>query len=167
MRIKVLGCGNVLAGDDGVGLAVVKELKKRFPLLAGRVEIYEAGMPGLSLLELMIDTDKVILVDAVIGSPPGTVIQFDAEELFRNGEQSTGYLHAAGLRTSLAFAKKVIPLRMPHEIKIIGIKISQPVEWKNDLSPLAATAVPLAMSMVLDELGELDCHDIDAAAPVE
>lgn len=79
-RIYVIGCGNLYASDDAVGLHVVRSLKEcQLPV---GVKVIEAGCPGLNLLDLWEGADKVIIVDAVkSGSEPGTVHCFDASFL--------------------------------------------------------------------------------------
>ena len=52
MSVKIIGCGSQLAGDDAVGLLAIRELKLRLASVGG-VEAFEAGTPGLSLLDLM------------------------------------------------------------------------------------------------------------------
>jgi Ni,Fe-hydrogenase maturation factor len=75
MNVLVVGVGNILMGDDGVGVRVVHEISRRFHLPEG-VEILDGGTSGLELLSYFSDRELVIIVDAVkSGLPPGTVVK--------------------------------------------------------------------------------------------
>ena len=79
-RILVIGCGNLLAADDGIAIHVAKSLKK-YPL-PPHVEIIEAGCPGLDALRLWEGEQKVIIIDAVkSGAVPGTVHVFNSDDV--------------------------------------------------------------------------------------
>lgn len=150
-RVVVLGCGNVLAGDDGVGVAVIRKLdRERLP---ENVEVLEAGAPGLSLVEMMLGADRVILVDAFLGgASPGRVKRYPEEELppvTYHGGQS----HGVGLREALAWARLSLPGRFPAEVVVIGVEIRRPSRWHEGLSPPVAAAVDEAVAAVLAEIG--------------
>ncbi len=77
--IRIIGLGNVLAGDDGVGILAARRLKARLgkqqaDLVEVQVEVIEAELVGLEVLDLMEGADVVMLVDAArSGHPPGTL----------------------------------------------------------------------------------------------
>ncbi|MFP3946925.1 MAG: hydrogenase maturation protease, partial [Archaeoglobaceae archaeon] len=75
MKIAVIGIGNILLGDEGVGVRIVEELRKSD--LPENVEVHDGATSGIALLNFLVDKDKVIIVDAVKGGEePGTVYQF-------------------------------------------------------------------------------------------
>src|SRR5664280_160444 len=75
--LLVIGCGNLLASDDGVGIEIVRRLQEME--LPQGVQIVEAGTPGLQLLDIWEKAEQVIIVDAVrSGEPVGTIHCFDA-----------------------------------------------------------------------------------------
>ena len=79
--VLVLGLGNVLLGDDGLGAAAVARVVRNYRIPAG-VSLEDGGTLGLSLLGLLAESDRVILVDAVrTGSPPGTLVRIDGEDV--------------------------------------------------------------------------------------
>jgi hydrogenase maturation protease len=79
--VLVLGLGNVLLGDDGLGAAAVARLERSYRIPPG-VSLEDGGTLGLSLLGLVAESDRVILVDAVrTGSPPGTLVRIDGEDV--------------------------------------------------------------------------------------
>lgn len=149
-KIYVLGCGNILAGDDGVGVAVARRLLRE--KLPGNVEVLEAGAPGLSLVEMMLGADKAILVDAFLdGKAPGRVRRYSEAEL-PPVTYSTGQSHGVGLREALAWARRVMPGSFPEEVVVIGVEIVRPARWHEGLSPPVAAAVEAAAAMVLAEI---------------
>ena len=79
--VLVLGLGNVLLGDDGLGAAAVARLEREYHVPPG-VHLEDGGTLGLSLLGLLSDADCLILVDAVrADSPPGTLIRLDGADV--------------------------------------------------------------------------------------
>jgi hydrogenase maturation protease len=80
-RVTILGVGNVLLTDEGVGVRAIERLgdEYRFP---ANVEVYDGGTGGMGLLSVVEAADYLIVVDAVLcGAPPGTVVRFPAEDL--------------------------------------------------------------------------------------
>lgn len=150
-NIYIIGCGNELAGDDGVGITVVRRLAAE-TALPGNVQIIEAGIPGLSLVELMLGADKVILVDSFLGgAAPGMVRCFGEEDLPPPG-YNAGQSHGIGLREALSFARGVMPGNFPGEVVVVGVEIERPRRWVQGLSPAVESAVEQALDMVRRQL---------------
>ena len=86
MNILVLGIGNILLTDEGIGVRVVEALQERY-LIPDSLEVMDGGTAGLELSENLANRDHVILIDAVkTGDQPGTVVElFDDQvpNLFR------------------------------------------------------------------------------------
>jgi hydrogenase maturation protease len=79
--VLVLGLGNVLLGDDGLGAAALARIERGYRIPPG-VRLEDGGTLGLSLLGLLAESHRVILVDAVrTGSPPGTLVRIDGEDV--------------------------------------------------------------------------------------
>lgn len=151
LDIYVIGLGNELAGDDGVGIAVVKRLEDQGDFPPG-VKLLEAGIPGLSLVELMLGARCAILVDSFLdGGQPGTVRRFTENELPPVG-YAAGQSHGIGLREALAFARGVLPERFPREVVVIGVAIERPQRWTRGLTPPVEAAVDRAVELVRSEI---------------
>lgn len=81
-ELLVLGLGNVLCGDDGAGAFAVHALEKHYVAPAG-VRVIDGGTLGLTLLPLLIDAKKVLIVDAVRDSSatPGSIARFEGDDV--------------------------------------------------------------------------------------
>jgi hydrogenase maturation protease len=130
MNVLVVGVGNVLMGDDGVGVRVVHEIRRRFHLPAG-VEILDGGTSGLELLSYFSDREHVIIVDAVkCGLPPGTVVKVEGEDVPARFMAKISP-HQLGLSDVLAAVR--ITGRLPKKMALFGIEPKR-VELRLDLS---------------------------------
>jgi len=141
--IRVIGVGNPLAGDDGIGIALIGELEREG--VPPGVELIDGGSGGLTLLTLLEGAARAILVDALeMGRAAGAVAGFDyAAGLFR-AEGPGLSLHQAGLGEVLALGAELG--RLP-ELFIVGIQPAQ-LELGRGLSLPVAAALPEALAAV-------------------
>jgi len=147
-RILILGLGNPLLGDEGIGMRVVEELKVLE--LPDGVVVVEGGTTGLGLIGLMEGYERVIIVDAAdMGHPPGRVVRFTPLEVQLKTAEAPLSLHQIGLEEVLALAEALEVA--PAELVIIGIQPSQ-VEVGAGLSPEVERAIPQIIRIILDEL---------------
>ncbi len=118
MSVLVLGVGNLLLKDEGVGVRVVEELGKRYAPPEG-VELLDGGTAGMELLDIMANRSCVILIDAVkTGAEPGTVVRLADEEVpafFRTKISP----HQVGLSDVLATL--TITDEKPDSVVVIGV----------------------------------------------
>jgi hydrogenase maturation protease len=150
--ILIVGVGNLLLCDEGVGVAVIRRLAKES--LPPGTRLVDAGCALADALSNLTDVGKVIVIDAVRGgSAPGTIYKFDATLL--EGEKTTPFcdtsLHEIGLRESLAIAK-LSGERIP-PITIIGIE-PETIEPGIELSDTLKKKIPEIVSLVKSELGK-------------
>ncbi|HWI50726.1 MAG TPA: hydrogenase maturation protease [Symbiobacteriaceae bacterium] len=143
MSCIVIGIGNELCADDGVGLAVVRQLQA-----AGVAGAVAAGCPGLGLLDLLEGYDRAILVDAVVsGAPPGTVHRFGLGDLPDRSLLPLS-LHGLNAVDALALGQVVAPEHLPREVIIVGVEIADRTPFQEGLSPAVAAAVGPAADIV-------------------
>ena len=87
MSVLILGVGNILLTDEGIGVRTVQALQQQY-LMPENVELVDGGTAGMELMEIMANREHVILIDAVsTGAPPGTVVTLEEDEvpaLFRS-----------------------------------------------------------------------------------
>jgi hydrogenase maturation protease len=143
----VIGLGNVVLSDDGLGVHLVRRLRDRYRL-EDRVELVEGGTAGLLLLPHLADASRVIIVDAIdTGAPVGTLVRLAGEDSWRAfGLHLTP--HDVGLRDLLGAAR--LSEVWPSQLVLHG---AQPAttEIGTELSPpLAAVLDPLARAVLAD-----------------
>jgi hydrogenase maturation protease len=148
-KIKVLGCGNTLVGDDGVGIRAIEKLQEM--TLPPNVEIIDAGVGGMSILSWIEDADKVVIIDAVQtgNEPPGTVYEFTDKEM-PPSDMFMLSLHDLNLVDTLNIGRVV--QKMPDEIVIIGVEVKRVAEFTKELTPEVEGAIPEVLELVLKEL---------------
>ncbi len=147
-RVLILGLGNPLLGDEGIGVRVVEELKGLE--LPDGVTVVEGGTAGLGLIGLMEEFQRVIIVDATdMGHPPGRVVRFTPLEAQFKVTDAPLSLHQIGLGEVLALADALEVV--PAELVIIGIQPSR-VEGGAGLSPEVEGAIPQIIRLICDEL---------------
>jgi hydrogenase maturation protease len=154
MKTIILGVGNQILGDDGVGVHVANELKKH--IQNPNVTIDEAITGGMNLLDLLLGYDKAIIVDAV-KSETGENGEVKRIPLSNFSTMHSCNPHDVSLIEAIEMAKKLGENRIPKEIIIIGIMMKEiPCEFGEELSKNIATAVPKAVEMTLNEIKNND-----------
>jgi hydrogenase maturation protease len=143
----VLGLGNPLQGDDGVGIRVVEELERR--QLPDHVEVMDGGTPGVGLINLMEGRSRVVIVDAAeMDRAPGEVVRFRVEDVKLTGSSARFSLHRSGVAEALALAEALgVPLP---EIVVYGVQPAQ-VGWGEGLSSETAAAIPALVETIIQE----------------
>jgi hydrogenase maturation protease len=144
----VIGLGNPLRGDDGVGVQVAE-------LLAGQalpdgVEVVDGGTGGLDLVNLMEGWPRVILIDAAhVDGSPGEFVRFTPDETRLLDETEHVSIHEAGLGDALLLAQVLGVL--PGEVVIYGVQPAT-LEWRRGLSPQVEAALPALVAAVRSEV---------------
>lgn len=144
----IVGLGNRLMGDDGVGVWVVQALMARD--LPSWVEVVEVGTGGWTLLHVIEGAQKVIFIDAVSwGGSPGQIIRFRPEEVVSSCASRAVSLHTLDLLDALDLAHEIG--ECPEEVVIYGIQ-PRSVAQGMELSPDVAAALPEVVDRVLEEM---------------
>jgi hydrogenase maturation protease len=147
-RTLVLGAGNLLLSDDGLGIHAIRRLQETAQL-PEEVQVLDGGTLGLGLLHYLEGVSHLLIVDSLeTGQPPGTIRRL-------SGEEVPAYFalkmspHEIGLPDML-FAAKLRDL-YPAEVVIWGVQPAT-VEVGLDLSPPVASQMDVLVSNVLGEL---------------
>ncbi len=149
-KILILGIGNVLMGDEGVGVAVVRELEKHAPA-AENVEILDGGVGSFLLLEPLQSANKVILIDATVdGSETGTVRRLRPR--YSKDYPRTLTAHDIGLK-DLLDTFYLLGEASP-DVTLFAVSIPPLNDMIMELSPAVSAVVPQVASMVLEEAAE-------------
>ena len=146
-RIRIIGLGNTLRGDDAVGIIVARRLRGQ---VNGGVEVREAEMAGIEMLDLLRNVHAAILVDAMrSGEPPGVVRRFDASAssisrtLFPSSTHALSALDAVELARALGF--------LPPRVIVFGIEVEKAGHTQGSSSPVVQ-AVDRAVSLIVRDV---------------
>lgn len=136
-RILVLGLGNDILGDDAVGLLAARRLRV---LLPETVDVVESPGAGLDLLDLLEGYDRAVLIDAIMTGkhPPGTILEFSAEDFKKDDAPSP---HYAGLPTVIQLSES-LGIRFPNIFQIVAVEVENPYEVLEGLSEPVEAALP-------------------------
>jgi hydrogenase maturation protease len=147
-RILVLGIGNVLLHDEGVGVRVIERLLADYDF-SENVELMDGGTLGIRLLDPIAQADHVIVVDAVRnGEPPGTVYYLDADFLAKRVSFKNS-LHEADLVDTLAYAEMLD--KLPQAV-IVGVEPQDISPWGLELTETVQAQLPEMCRRVLEEI---------------
>jgi hydrogenase maturation protease len=154
--VLVLGLGNPLRGDDGIGPHVIEALNRR-GLPEGATAL-DAGTGGLDLLQILEGWERAIIIDAAdVGREPGQFARFTPDEARFVGSEDATFLHNAGLAEVLALADAVgQPLP---EMVIFGVQ-PEKIGWGEGLSEAVEAALPALVDAVLDEINKFVTRDV-------
>jgi hydrogenase maturation protease len=149
MKTIVLGVGNPILQDDGVGIHVINELRQQ--LNNSTIVLDTAYTGGMNLLDMIRGYDRVILVDAIKEqqSKTGDVKRFSLPE---SPSLHSSNPHDVSLSEALLLAKNLGEQHLPKKIIVIGIVVQNTLDFGESLSKEVAAAVPTAVQMVLKEL---------------
>ena len=151
-RVLILGLGNPLLGDDGVGWRVVEQLESDIANYAMRNTQYEfdchAG-GGLSLMERLIGYDRAILIDALESRQDeiGAVRCWGLEELTNPGAGHLASSHDTTLQNAMD-AARALNVKLPRDICVVTLESPRVYDFAEELSPAVAAAVPRAVQKV-------------------
>ena len=149
--LLVLGLGNVLLEDDGVGGAGVSLLLERYKVPCG-ARILDGGTLGLSLLPYLDMADAVILVDAVrADAPPGSLVRLDGDDV-APAVATRLSPHQVGVADLLDGARWLD--RYPPQVMLLGI-VPSSMELAVGLSPEVHAALPALVDRVVQEAAAL------------
>lgn len=153
MRVVILGIGNILLADEGVGVRAVEAIERDFILPEGVVAI-DGGCSAMELLEDLEHLDALIVVDAVYaGQRPGDMVVLEGEEVskFFRTRMSPHQVGLSDVLASLEFTG-----RSPKQLLIVGIKPLS-MDLSMDLTPQVAEKLPAMIDRVAAALDGLGC----------
>jgi hydrogenase maturation protease len=148
--ILVLGVGNILLRDEGVGVRVVERLGREFAF-SDNVRLMDGGVRGMILMDPIIESDHVVIIDAVVNDhPPGTIYRLDGDDL-RLSVAFKNSVHDMDLLETMCCCE-LISGKRPSAV-IVGI---EPKDYQSDplveLSPEIEAKIPRLMELALEEI---------------
>ena len=145
----VLGVGNVLWADEGVGPKLADALAARVTLKTG--QIVDGGTQGLYLLPMITDARRLLMFDAVdMDKEPGEVVILYNDDIYAAFTTRILSLHQNSLHDLIAAAKLLD--WEPEEVVLIGVQVKDADDWGGGLTPEVTAAMDVALDQSMDVL---------------
>jgi len=145
----ILGLGNPILSDDGVGIRVARALEGR--LNQPNVTVIETSVAGLDFLELLVGYDKTIIIDSIQTKEGkvGQIYKFEPEALAATRHASTP--HDVNFATALELGNR-LGLALPQQIVIFAIEVENVTTYSEECTPKVRDAIPACVEMVIEEI---------------
>lgn len=144
MKTLVIGVGNLLRCDDGVGIHVVDRLNE----VASYIDTLDVALGGVEILEAMKGRDRVFIVDAIqAGGEPGTIYRVNLSR----GEEPPRITHSHGvdLLTTLKLGDSLFPGQMPREIVLLAVEAEDITTLSESCTSKVQAAIEKAVEIIL------------------
>lgn len=169
-RILVIGLGNPILGDDGIGWRVCQEVESRlasgqslsaqdpwlsegFPPGKSSIDFECLSLGGLSLMERMVNYTHALIIDAITSQtqPTGTVMIINLQDLPSSASGRLASAHDTSFQNALQIGR-MMGAELPGEIIIVGIETQAMFDFSESLTEEVSNAIPKARGMVLQQL---------------
>ena len=157
MKTLVIGLGNPILTDDGVGVKVSYAVERILNLQSpvSNLHVTEASVGGLRLMEMMIGYDRAIIIDAFTNgadNQPGRMHRMTLDDLRTiSPTQHSASAHDTTLVTALD-SGKAMELHLPGEVIIFAIEVENVIDFSEEATTAVSAAIPKAVTAVLAEL---------------
>lgn len=154
-KLSVIGIGNILLRDDGIGIHIINELQKE--KFKNNIDLIDGGTSTLDLLGYFVENDKIIIVDSLKGGhPPGTIYKITPEEL-GSYIKANSSLHDVQV---LDIVKQANFMGHFPKVTIIGIEPEE-IFYDMDLSETLNNEIPNIINIIKEEINH-EIGDINA-----
>jgi len=155
MKTLIVGLGNPILGDDGVGWKVVDQIKKQLTS-SSSIDIEYLSLGGIGLMEHLIGYDCAILIDSFISREEdvGSILIRRLNDLPNYSAFHITSAHDTSLQNAIELGRSM-GAHLPEEVTVIGIAIRCIHDFGEELSPLVAEAVPEAAHIALNLLRQV------------
>jgi hydrogenase maturation protease len=160
MSTIIVGLGNPILGDDGVGWKIAEEVKARLSSLPASysaakgqyIDVEFLSLGGISLMESLIGYERAILIDAVTSDQEiGSVIVSQLSEMPDYSAFHISSPHDTSLQNALKLGRSM-GAKLPKELTVVGVATDHIYDFSENLSPRVAEAIPKAVKIVMDLL---------------
>ena len=163
MKTLVVGLGNPILGDDGVGWRIAEQVRQRvqndsaFRIPDSEIDVDCVSLGGLSLMERLIGYQRAIVIDSIgTGQHPiGAAYHFQLDDLYDPTSGHTTAAHDVSLMTAIRIGRSLGAV-LPDRVDVVAIESPYVYDFSEELTPPVAAAVPQAVELVMDllNLGE-------------
>ncbi|MBF0572880.1 MAG: HyaD/HybD family hydrogenase maturation endopeptidase [Desulfamplus sp.] len=160
-KLLVLGVGNILMMDEGVGVHAIHEILKQdwYKAIDEQIDLIDGGTFTQDIFYLFVEYEKILVLDIVKGGQtPGTIYRLTEEDLRQNQKQTLS-LHDIDLLDSISMAR--MAGKTP-ELHILGIE-PETINWSMELTPTLAKLFPHYVELAKQEIMMLLNHNSNAS----
>lgn len=153
MKTAIMGFGNPVRSDDGIGIYVIEELKAQLGEQPD-ISLFDMGTSAFEVLFQLKGHERILIVDAVIntGEPAGTLYKLPAEEVLRAPvEDPMVFLHGLKWDQALSYAKKMLGDEYPDDIQVYLIAVDD-TRLELQLSAAVKAAGDRVLDLLLQDL---------------
>jgi hydrogenase maturation protease len=154
VKTLVVGLGNPILGDDGVGWLIASELQQK-EKISSDVTIECLAIGGISLMESLIGYDRAILIDAIVThqAPIGSVKLFKLGDLPNPSIGHMSSAHDTSLHNALYLGRE-LGANLPVDITVVTVESQKVYDFSEKLTPAVAEAIPEAINIITNLLLE-------------
>ena len=151
MKTLVLGIGNSILGDDGIGVHVARELAGK--ISDKDIDVKDVSIDGLNLLEIVLGYDKLVVIDAIMteDGKVGEIYRLKPEKVC-NPACSAISPHHFNLATTLEIGKRLFPKEMPKEATVFAVSTREVSKVTEEMTPKVKESIPRVVNLVLEEI---------------
>jgi hydrogenase maturation protease len=152
--LKVIGLGNILRGDDGVGPLIIDKLQKSSRSLP--IKLYNVGSDAFSILEHLLGEDPIVIIDcARMGKNPGTVQKIVADDTDLLPSNFGISLHGFSLADIWQIARS---MGSDGKLAIIGVEPER-INFNSGLSKVVKKSIPIIIKIIAEEASKYEKKD--------
>jgi len=151
VRTLVLGIGNPILGDDGIGFHIAQELAKE--IKDENIDVKDTSVDGLNLLELIVGYDRLIVIDAIMTEDEkvGEIYRLKPENICEPARSAISP-HHFNLATTLEIGKRLFPKEIPEEIIVFAVGTQEVTKVTEEMTVKVKKAIPRVVSLILEEI---------------
>ncbi len=152
-RNAIIGLGNPLRQDDGIGVILLHQLKEHADTLPLDLTLVDAGTPGMNLLHLLTKYNKILLIDAInLNQPPGTSRCFTLNDITQNTTTTNKNPHTPNILQVIKLSQQLD--EQPDELYFFGIQ-PHSTSYTDTLSTTLQRRLPTLLQTLTQEISRI------------
>lgn len=162
MKVLVLGLGNDILLDDGIGIKIAQEIRKRLnnnEQVHARVDVKESSLAGFALLDEISGYDRLLLVDSIkpVSPTPGRLRKIDCRDIACYVPTShLASFHGIDFASVMELGRRM-GYKIP-EIDIYAVEIEDNSTFSEELTPKVKESIPVVVDKILADINSLHCN---------
>jgi len=154
MRTLVLGIGNSILGDDGVGVRVAQAVASK--IKDDSIDVMDVNVDGLNLFDFILGYDRLVVIDAIVTEDGeiGEIYRLKPEQICSPSGSAISPHHYT-LASTIEIGNRLFPREIPQDVVVFAINTEDASLITEEMSPKVREAVPKAVNLVLEEVGSI------------